>query len=234
MTRERQPKLPIRGQRRPVPGSRRARREQAVSELRARGAYGPELRDVLPAFAGIGLAVLVPVCLLTWLHRTFGAVGLVLGALPLAASAVVALRVRRAVVRRRGGRYLPAELALLDEQGLAQAAARILQRDGWRVVDLTLQQGRRRLHARDGRGRQLDVSFRSAATAETGQDWQATLVETDRPGTGRPIQLIVHPGSFSRTDLLWASRQGDVHLLDGRRLQRWATGASLEELGLPG
>lgn len=204
-----------------------------MSELRAQGLYGPELREVLPGFAGLGLAVLVPVCLLVWLQHTSGVVGLALGVLVLASSAVVALRVRRAVVRRRGGRYTAAELALLDERGLAEAAARILQRDGWHVVDLTLQKGRRRLHARDRQGRQLDVAFRSETTAEQGENWRATLVETGRPGAGRPIQVIVHPGRFSRADMLWASRQGDVHLLHGRRLRRWATGASLDELGLP-
>ncbi|MGX1471214.1 UNVERIFIED_CONTAM: hypothetical protein RKD50_000022 [Streptomyces canus] len=30
-----------------------------------------------------------------------------------------------------------------------------------------------------------------------------------------------------------ASRQGGVHLLDGPQLQRWAGGASLDDLGLP-
>ncbi|MER6026162.1 hypothetical protein [Streptomyces sp. NPDC001851] len=233
MTRWQRPQLPVRGQRRPVPGSRRPQRTQAVSELRAQGLYGPELREVLPAFAGLGLAVLVPVCLLVWLQRTCGVLGLALGVILLASGAVVALRVRRAVVRRRGGRYTAAELARLDERGLAEAAARILQRDGWRVVDLTLQQGRRRLHARDRRGRQLDVAFRSEATAGEGQNWRAALVERGRPGADRPIQVIVHPGRFSRADMLWASRQGDVHLLNGRQLRRWASGASLDDLGLP-
>ncbi|MEU8034190.1 hypothetical protein AB0C13_37325 [Streptomyces sp. NPDC049099] len=137
------------------------------------------------------------------------------------------------VVRRRGGRYTAAELALLDERGLAEAAARILQRDGWQVVDLTLQKGRRRLHARDRQGRQLDVAFRSGATAEEDRNWRTALLETGRPGAARPIQVIVHPGGFSRADVLWAARQGDVHLLHGRQLQRWATGASLDDLGLP-
>ncbi|MEU9446976.1 hypothetical protein AB0D42_40470 [Streptomyces sp. NPDC048304] len=45
---------------------------------------------------------------------------------------------------------------------------------------------------------------------------------------------MVHLGTFSRTDVLWASRQGGVHLLDSRQLQRWASGATLDDLGLPG
>ncbi|MFI9251040.1 hypothetical protein [Streptomyces sp. NPDC053069] len=227
MTRWQQPQLPERGQRGPVPGPRRTRRTQRVSELRAQGRYGPELREVLPAFAGLGLAALGTVCLLIWLQRTSGVLGVTLGVILLAPGTVVAVRVRRAVVRRRGGRYTAAELALLDERGLAEAAARILQRDGWQVVDLTLQKGRRRLHARDRQGRQLDVAFRSGATAEEDRNWRTALLETGRPGAARPIQVIVHPGGFSRADVLWAARQGDVHLLHGRQLQRWATGASL-------
>ncbi|MFD0501877.1 hypothetical protein ACFQ0G_01025 [Streptomyces chiangmaiensis] len=46
-------------------------------------------------------------------------------------------------------------------------------------------------------------------------------------------RVVIHLGGFSRADVIWASRQGGVHLLDGRQLQRWASGESLDDLGLP-
>ncbi|MFI9824585.1 hypothetical protein ACIHFC_29650 [Streptomyces sp. NPDC052013] len=223
----------------PVPGSRRSQRQRARSELRAQGRYGPEFRDVLPAFVGLGLAVLAPVLLLAWLYRALGVGGLALGAALLAAAAAVGLRWRRTVVRRRGGHYTPAELARLDDRGLVVAAARMLRRDGWRVVDLTAREGRPRLYARDRRGRELDVAVRPVASAaatdeDEGATGPAPLREAGRPGVDRLIRLVVHLGTFSRADVLWASRQGGVHLLDGRQLQRWASGATLDDLGLSG
>lgn len=222
-----------------MPGSRRSQRQRAVSELRAQGRYGPELRDVLPGFVGLGLAVLAPVLLLVWLYRALGVGGLVVGVVLLAAAAAVGVRWRRAVVRRRGGHYTAAELARLDDRGLAVAAARMLRRDGWRVVDLTAREGRPRLYARDRRGRELDVAFRPVASAaaadeDEGASGPAPLREAGRPGVDRLIRVVVHLGKFSKTDVLWASRQGGVQLLDGRQLQRWASGATLDDLGLPG
>ncbi|MGW2426039.1 hypothetical protein ACWC0C_43685 [Streptomyces sp. NPDC001709] len=219
-----------------MPGSRRSQRQRAVSELRAQGRYGPELGDVLPGFVGLGMAVLVPVLLLVWLYRALGVGGLVLGVVLVAASATAGLRVRRVVVRRRDGRYTPAELARLDDQGLAVAAARMLRRDGWRVVDLTARQGRPRLYARDARGRELDVAFRPVTTADEGAaaSGPAPLREACRPSVDRLIRVVVHRGGYSRADVLWASRQGGVHLLDGHQLQHWANGATLDELGLRG
>ncbi|MFD0501876.1 hypothetical protein ACFQ0G_01020 [Streptomyces chiangmaiensis] len=126
-----------------MPGSRRSQRQRAVSELRAQGRYGPELRDVLPAFVGLGLAVLAPVLLLVWLYRALGVGGLVLGLVLATAAGTAVIRLRRAVARRRGGHYTAAELARLNDQGLTVAAARMLRRDGWRVVDLTVERGAR-------------------------------------------------------------------------------------------
>ena len=219
-----------------MPGSRRSQRQRAVSELRAQGRYGPELRDVLPALVALALAVLAPVLLLVWLYRTLGGGGLVLGVVLLAATTVVGLRWRRSVVRRRGGHYTAAELARLDDHGLALAAARMLRRDGWRVVDLA-EHGQLRLYARDRRGRELDVGFRpvaAAANEDEGASGPAPLREAGRPGVDRLVRVVVHLGNFSREDVLWASRQGGVHLVDGPQLQRWAGGASLDDLGLPG
>ncbi|MFF8432438.1 hypothetical protein ACF07Y_46470 [Streptomyces sp. NPDC016566] len=191
---------------------------------------------MLPAFVGLGLAVLAPVVLLVWLYRTLGVGGLVLGVVLIAVATTAGLRLRRTVVRRRGGRYTPDELARLDDQGLAVAAARILRRDGWRVVDLTVREGRPRLYARDRQGRELDVAFRPVVTSDEdeGMSGPAPLREAGRPRGDRLTRVVVHLGGYSRADVLWASRQGGVHLLDGRQLQRWADGDTLDELGLPG
>lgn len=219
-----------------MPGSRRSQRQRAVAELRAQGRYGPELRDVLPAFVGLGLAVAGPVVFLAWLHRALGVGGLVLGVALLAAASAVGLRWRRAVARRRGGVYTSAELTVLDEHGLATAAERMLRRDGWHVIAMP-DEGRPRLYARDRGGRQLDVAFRPAdeAPADEGAPaGPAPLREAGRPGVDKLLRVVISRGSYSRTDVLWASRQGGVHLVDGRQLQQWAAGTSLDDLGLPG
>ncbi|MCX4707158.1 hypothetical protein [Streptomyces sp. NBC_01373] len=218
-----------------MPGSRRSQRQRAVAELRAQGRYGPELRDVLPAFVGLAFAVAGPVALLVWLHHALGIGGLVLGVALLAAATVVGLRWRRAAVRRRGGIYTPAELAVLDEHGLVAAAERMLGRDGWHVIAMP-DEGRPRLYARDRGGRQLDVGFRPAdeAVDEDVPTGPAPLREAGRPGVDNLIRVVVSRGSYSRADVLWASRQGGVHLVDGRQLQQWAAGESLDGLGLPG
>ncbi|MFJ4473164.1 hypothetical protein ACIP2X_37515 [Streptomyces sp. NPDC089424] len=218
-----------------MPGSRRSQRQRAVSELRAQGRYGPELRDVLPGFLGLVLAVLAPTLLLAWLYRTLGVSGLVLGAVLLAAAATMGFRLREPIARRRGGHYTAAELARLDTPGLAVATERMLRRDGWQVVDLSAREGRPRLYARDRRGRELDVAFRLVTTADEDEvtSGPAPLRETARPGVDRLIRVVVHLGTFSHADVLWASRQGGVKLLDGHQLQRWAGGATLDHLGLP-
>jgi len=187
---------------------------------------------VLPAFTGLALAVAGLVVALAWLYRALGAGGLVL----LAAATVVGWRWRRVAVRRRGGIYTPAELAALDEHGLAVAAERMLQRDGWHVISMP-DAGRPRLYARDRGGRQLDVGFPPADEATADEDTLAgpapTLREAGRPGGDNLIRVVVNRGSYSRADVLWASRQGGVHLVDGRQLQQWAAGTSLNNLGLP-
>ncbi|NEB60344.1 hypothetical protein G3I61_11480 [Streptomyces diastaticus] len=219
----------------PVPGSRRSQRQRAVAELRAQGRYGPELRDVLPAFVGLALAVAGPVLLLVWLYRALGVGGLVLGVALLAAATTLGVRWRRAAARRRGGIYTSAELGALDEHGLVAAAERMLQRDGWHVIAMP-DDGRPRLYARDRGGRQLDVAFRPAdeAVDEGAPAGPAPLRKAGGPGADRLIRVVISRGSYSRTDVLWASRQGGVHLVDGRQLQRWAAGTSLDDLGLPG
>ncbi|MCK1820335.1 hypothetical protein MTQ10_12065 [Streptomyces sp. XM83C] len=216
-------------------GSRRARREQQVAALRAQGRYGPELRDVLPAFALLGVAVVVLVLLLGVVRRTLGTPGLLGGILLLTAVGAVALRLGRAAARRRRGRYTARELARLDDRGLVEATARMLRRDGWSVADLTLRRGRTRLSARDGRGRSLDVSFRSDAS-EQDAGLAATKVQTSGwedpgPSEAEPsCHVVVHRGEFTRAEVMRAARRGDTRLVDGRLLRLWAAGTPLDEL----
>lgn len=191
---------------------------------------------MLPGFIGLGLAVAGPVLAVARVYRTLGVGGLALGVVLLAAATVVGLRWHRAAVRRRGGIYTSAELEALDEHGLAAAAERMLKRDGWHVIPMP-ENGRPRLYARDRGGRQLDVGFRPVDEARADEDaptGPAPLREAGRPGVDGLIRVVVSRGSYSRTDVLWASRQGGVHLVDGRQLRQWATGSSLDELGLPG
>ncbi|MEJ8662284.1 hypothetical protein [Streptomyces sp. MS1.AVA.4] len=218
-----------------MPGSRHSQRQRAVSELRAQGRYGPTFREVLPGFVGLGIAIGLPVAFLSWMYGQLGVLGLVLGVVLLAGAAVLLVRWRRALTRRRGGIYTPAELASLDDHGLAAAAERILRRDGWHVIAMP-DQGRPRLYARDRSSRQLDVGFRpEGETAdEDASPSPAPLREVGRPGVDNLIRVVVTRGSYSRSDVLWASRQGYVHLVDGRQLQLWAAGRSLDDLGLPG
>ncbi|WP_333775263.1 hypothetical protein [Streptomyces sp. IBSBF 3136] len=215
------------------PDSRRSRQQRSPSELRAQGRYGPELRDVLPAFVGLGLCVVGAVLLLAWFHRALGVGGLVLGVLLLTVVGAVVRVLRRPIVRRRNGRYTPAEIAVLDDRALKLATSRMLRRDGWQVTDVSMRD-RPRLYARDARGRRLDVAFRPVATAAEEQNTPAPTLrwEAVRSGTERVIRVVIHPGALSRADLHRASHHGDVHLVDGRLLRRWANGATLEQLGL--
>ncbi|MGW8757821.1 hypothetical protein ACWGNH_15360 [Streptomyces albidoflavus] len=219
---------------RPPTPSRRSQRRQTVAELRSQGRAGPGLRDVLPGFLGMVLVTAGPVIGLAWLYRAYGLGALLLGALLLAAATLIGVPWRRAVVRRRGGRYTPAELAVLDDHGLAVAAERILRRDGWHVLPMP-DDGRPRLYARDRRDRRLDVSFRPV---EGGPDaaeppgGPATLREPGGPADDRVIRVVISMGTYSPAEIEWASRPGGDHLVDGRQLQQWASGTSLDALGL--
>ncbi|WP_436737637.1 hypothetical protein [Streptomyces sp. BBFR102] len=219
---------------RTAPTSRRAQRRETVAELRSQGRAGPELRDILPGLAGMVLVTAGPVIGLAWLFRVYGVGALLLGAVLLAAATLVGVPWRRAVVRRRSGRYTPAELAVLDDHGLAVAAERILRRDGWHVLPMP-DDGRPRLYARDRRDRRLDVSFRPAEDGSGAGEppgGPATLREPGGPADDRVIRVVVSRGTYSPTEIEWASRPGGDHLVDGRQLQQWASGTSLDTLGL--
>ncbi|MFE9252176.1 hypothetical protein [Streptomyces sp. NPDC007088] len=219
----------------PAPESRRSPRRGAAAEPGERGTYDPGLREVLPAFAGLVLAAAVLVLLLVLSCRAFGVLLPVLGLALLTAVAVPGLRWRRAAVRRRGGVYTPAEIAVLDDDGLATAAERILRRDGWRVIAMPTR-GRPRLFARDRGDRLLDIVFRAGdePSDEDTRTGPATLRMEWHTGVEDLVRVVISKGTYSEEDLRWAARRGVAHLVDGHRLRRWAAGTPLDELGLPG
>lgn len=222
--------------RHPVSESRRSRRRREVAELREQGRYGPGLAEVLPAFAGFAVTAAVLVLLLVWSHRVFGVGLTALGLTVLAAVSVPGLRWRRVAVRRRGGVYTPAEIEVLDDDGLATAVERLLRRDGWRVIAMPTR-GRPRLFARDRGGRLLDIGFRPGEETADEDDTStgpATLRMEWHTGVDDLVRVVVGKGTYSDEDVRWASRHGGVHLVDGHRLRQWAAGTSLDDLGLPG
>ncbi|MFE7033822.1 hypothetical protein ACFU9Y_26245 [Streptomyces sp. NPDC057621] len=213
------------------PRSSFSRRRHTVRRLRDQGLYGPRLRDVLPALAGTVVVVCAVAAGLAVGYRAGGPLVPVVGLSVPALVVAVEMRRRRPGARRRHGRYTADELRELDVQGLALAVARMLRRDGWRVRLLPAPD-RPRLYARDAAGRQLDVAFRPVA--EPLPDEALPDPRTRRHTDGPRLQLVVHRGAFRDRDIRWAQRQGDTRLLDGPALERWAAGASLNDLFDPG
>ncbi|MEU4877861.1 hypothetical protein [Streptomyces sp. NPDC021608] len=209
-----------------------ARRRRTVRELRAAGRDGPRLREVLPALsavlalAGACLAGLALVC------RAFGWPAGALTLAPLVVAGVVVHRRSRRPARLRGGYYTAQEPAELDTPALVLAVARMLRRDGWRVSS-PARHDALHLAARDERGRRLDVAFRPVA--EPLPDEEACSCRTrprsrPRGPTAPPLRLVVHRGTFTHRDEVWAAREGHTYLIDGPRLRLWAHGTPLAQL----
>ncbi|MFI8192408.1 hypothetical protein ACIF8T_27100 [Streptomyces sp. NPDC085946] len=207
--------------------SRGARRRRVVRLLRAQGRYGPELREVLPALAGVVVVAGGTAAGLAVASRVLGA------GVPLAVLAVAAVTVpvvvgrRRPLVRRRLGYYTPQEIAELDADGLALAVYRMLRRDGW-SARRAAGGVRPRIQARHDRGHRLEVVFRPVA--EPLPDEDPPLGPARHGGGGPALRLIVHRGTFSHRDLRWARARDDTRLMDGRLLRRWAYGTPLHRL----
>lgn len=210
----------------PIP-SRRSRKRRAVRALRAQGLYGPRLRDVLPAFAGVVAAVCAVAALLAAGYRAAGIVVPVAGVAFLTLVVTAAIRHGRPGARRRIGYYTEDELLELDTQGLALAVARMLRRDGWRVR-LMPAPDRPRLCARDAAGRRIDVAFRPVA--EPLPDEDAPHPHPHRGDRESPLRLVVHRGVFTARDIRWARREKTICLLDGSALRQWAAGARLNDV----
>lgn len=207
--------------------SRRAQRRRVVRALRAQGRYGPELREVLPALAGLTATVCALVTVLAAAHRFLGVGGLAGGLVLLAVVVGAGLHRGRPPVRRRLGYYTPAEIAELDTAGLMLAVARMLRRDGWHLPPLP-EEDRPRLCARDARGRRLDVAFRPVA--EPLPDEDTPMPVSGRAKSGPHLRLVVHRGAFQQRDVQWARRRSGTRLIDGTLLRRWGDGTPLHEL----
>ncbi|MFJ6984867.1 MULTISPECIES: hypothetical protein [unclassified Streptomyces] len=159
--------------------------------------------------------------------RALGLWAPALGVALLGATAVVVRRRRRRPARHRRGHYSPAELAELDLPGLVEAVARMLRRDGWRVLPPAAHDTPH-LAARDRRGRLLDVAFRPVAEPLPDED-DACACRT-RWRSAPHVRLVVHRGAFTARDHAWATRRPTTHLVDGPRLRAWATGTALTDL----
>ncbi|WP_280853509.1 MULTISPECIES: hypothetical protein [unclassified Streptomyces] len=195
--------------------------------LRAQGRYGPRFRDVLPAFAGVVVAVCAVAAVLAAGYRAAGPVVPVAGVALLTLVVAVVIRHGRPDARRRLGYYTADELLELDTQELALAVARMLRRDGWRVRLLPAPD-RPRLCARDAAGRRVDVAFRPVA--EPLPDEDVPHPHPHRGGQVPALRLVVHRGVFTDRDIRWARRERTIRLLDGSALRRWAAGARLNDL----
>ncbi|MDR6974065.1 hypothetical protein J2X68_000743 [Streptomyces sp. 3330] len=209
--------------------SARARRRRTVRELRASGRYGPRLREVLPALAASVLVVGGALGGLALVYREFGGPACALSLAPVLVIAAVLRRLSRGPARRRGGYYTAQELAELDMPELVLAVARMLRRDGWRVLPPP-RHDTHHLAARDGRGRLLDVAFRPVAEPLPDEESACSCRARLRARSGPPLRLVVHRGTFTHRDEVWASRDPHTYLIDGPRLRLWACGTPLAQL----
>ncbi|RGD55392.1 hypothetical protein DR950_41760 [Kitasatospora xanthocidica] len=206
-------------------------REMERERLRRAGQAPPTLRQLLPALVALALAVVLGTCWLTWSAQLLGIVGLVLGAGLYAWVLAYLVRLRGAAVRRRRGRYTPAEAERLTDDQVPGVVLTLLRRDGWQVASAPYQGQPRILGTRAGR--EIDVCFRASDWEEdtaTSGPGPAPLRAAGTVGYGGVVRLIVSLGTFSRGDVLWASRQGGLHLVDGDLLRRWATGERVHRL----
>lgn len=186
---------------------------------------------MLPALALLVVALCAPVVGLVLVSRAFGARACVPVLLALAVVGAAVHRRSRPYARRRQGRYTAEELADLDMPALVVAVARMLRRDGWRVLPPPRHDALH-LAARDGRGRVLDVAFRPVAEPLPDEE-EACSCRARLPGRGRSgpaLRLVVHRGTFTHRDEVWAERQGRTYLIDGPRLLLWAGGTPLAQL----
>jgi hypothetical protein len=209
----------------PAPGTPRARRQRDRLQARLEGRGDPTLRVLWPAVLALVLAAAVGAVLLVWADSRRGVLGVVLVAVVYLGGLVRAVLWRGAVVRRRRGHYTAAELARLGELQLPALVRSLLRRDGWQTV----------LAPHDGHPRILgtDVVFRLAGTRESPQSSgprSAVLRAVGTRSHDGVIRLVVALDPFPRDDVLWASRQGGLHLVDGELIRRWADGEPVQQL----
>ncbi|WP_256251285.1 hypothetical protein [Streptomyces sampsonii] len=154
----------------------------------------------------------------------------------------MALRSRAAMTskRRRAVRYTLDQVDSADDRGLRCIVGRLLVRDGWvdvrgvRVND----SGVVHLVGQRPDGQRLGVAFeRGAESSRQDGTRSAAVLRSVRTTAGiepgetaasvpPALLLVVSPGMFARSRVLWAARTG-VRLVDRAMLQRWAAGEDL-------
>ncbi len=216
----------------PEPGSPRAWRQYERLQERLAGRGDPTARDLAPLTASVALALVVGSVLLVWAYGQRGLLGLVLTAAAYIALLVRLVLWRGAVVRRRRGRYTAEEAARVTDSTLPKVLVNCLRRDGFRV-ELTSYEGRPRIVGVDLAGDDVDLTFRQESDASP--DEEATvrrpvLRATDTQPVDSVLRLVAHLGDYERGTVLWASRQGGLHLLDGDLIRRWVGGEPLQTL----
>lgn len=219
-------------------GSRRERRRRAELQARLAGEFGPQWWQVLPAFAGLLLAVVLPVYVLGWLWSRVGWwAALLLGAAAVCAGAAGRQRARSRAAARRAVRFGLGEFDAADPAGQRQMVGRLLRRDGWLRVRGVWANDAGVMHLVGERpgGRRLGVAFDRGV--EAGEGSRAALRPVTSAGGDpqddgdgpTPVLLVVSGGTFGRERVVWAARSG-VHLVDRALLGRWAGGACLADL----
>ncbi|MGQ4376432.1 hypothetical protein ACN6K9_006778 [Streptomyces sp. SAS_267] len=210
-------KTVLRRLRPPVPGTRRAVRQQERLETRLKGTSRLTLRDVGIFLGGafiVAFALVVPTGLFHEIDARFGHLASMLFVLPFVALSVPFMR----HLRRRDGVYKPRELTRLDEWGLAKAAERILLREGfWRVISET-RECRPRVFAWPPGQETLEIAVHTGPTSlgDAAPQWHAVQF-----GHGPTARLVISVEEFTDEDTRWAADQG-VHLLCHHRLRSWA------------
>ncbi|MFD8621672.1 hypothetical protein [Streptomyces sp. NPDC059513] len=231
--------------RRSPEGTRRVWRQRQVLQVILRGEYGPRWWEVAPAFAGLGLAIGLPLACVSWLWVRVGW----WAALPAATTVVVVgaraavLRHRKAAVRHRqhAVRFTLDDVDAADDRAFRRIVGRLLLRDGWvnvrgvRVTDA----GVVHLVGIGPDGCQLGCAVERGGKLPGGPgEGRAALRPvgstpprgpTDSPGARPPLFVVVSSGAFSRERVVWAARNG-VRLVDREMLRRWATGEDLVAL----
>lgn len=182
---------------------------------------------MLPALAGLALTVCAATAALALAGRLYGVLAPVSVLLIVAVAAVPLVRRARRGARRRAGHYTPDELADLNTPELVTAVGHLLRRDGWRPLPPSAHDTFH-VTARDRRGRLLDAAFRPVAEPLPDEDGTCACLRRTR--TTPTLHLVIHRGTFTHRDTLWASRQGHTHLIDGPRLRLWAQGTPLDQV----
>jgi hypothetical protein len=210
----------------PEPGSARRWRQLEQLDARLAGRGTPTVEQLAPLLGAVILAAVVGSLLLAWAYGQLGLPGLLLMLLVYLAGLVRLVLWRGAVVRRRRGRYTETEAARFRLDRLPAVVLTLLARDGFDVA-LTDWEGQPRILGVDT---DLDLTFRAADSGpDSGSALRPVLRAAGAPAAAG-LRVVVSLGQFQRGDIVWASRQGGVHLVDGATLRRWATGTPLQQL----